>query len=264
MRLVGDGGHIRLLTGKSGRDETDTVTRWTARKLRDLADQDLCGFILKRDSPTCGLERVRVYPHPPAAKGGIPQRIGRGIFAEALATRFPNLPLEEEGRLSDPRLRENFIERIFAFDRLRHLFGARWTVGELVAFHTAHKLTLLAHMPSAYQRLGRLIADARRIARDEMREEYSRQFMTALAVVSTRGRHVNVLEHMLGYFKKSLDEDSRTELQGLIVSYGKGTLPLIVPLTLFKHHIRRANVEYLARQFYLDPHPAELMLRNHV
>jgi uncharacterized protein YbgA (DUF1722 family)/uncharacterized protein YbbK (DUF523 family) len=259
MRLVRQEDGVRLLTVKTGRDETETVSRWCIRRLRDLDEQELSGFVLKKDSPTCGLERVRIY-----GASGIPQRAGRGVFAAALTERFPDLPIEEEGRLADPKLRENFIERIFAYDRLRQLFRSRWKVGDLVAFHTAHKLTILAHVPAAYQRLGQLVARAQTFERQELRREYSREFMTALSVVSTRGRHVNVLEHMLGYFKKTLDGDSRQELGELIRRYGAGTVPLIVPLTLFKHHIRRSNVDYLARQVYLDPHPAELMLRNHV
>lgn len=259
MRLVRQQDAVRLLTVKSGRDQTDAVTRWTVRKVRDLTDEELCGFVLKKDSPTCGLERVRVY-----GSSGIPQRTGRGLFAEALVARFPNLPIEEEGRLTDPHLRENFIERIFAYDRLRQLFRSRWTVGDLVAFHTASKLTLLAHVPATYQRLGRLVAHARSLPRQEVRDHYARDFMAALAVVSTRGRHVNVLEHMLGYFKQSLDEESRSELRDLIKRYAAGTVPLVVPLTLFKHHIRRLDISYLKGQVYLDPHPAELMLRNHV
>lgn len=259
MRLVRGGEGIRLVTVNTGHDRTDAVSRWSARKLRDLAAEELCGFILKKDSPTCGLERVRVY-----GDKGIPQRHGRGVFAEALVDAFPHLPIEEEGRLSDPGLRENFIERIFAFDRLRQLFAGRWSVGDLVRFHTAHKLTILAHVPAAYQRLGRLVAGARTRPRQEVRDVYTRDFMTALSVVSTRGRHANVLQHMLGYFKKSLDGDSRNELSDLIRRYAAGHVPLVVPLTLLKHHIRREQVEYLAGQVYLEPHPAELMLRNHV
>jgi uncharacterized protein YbgA (DUF1722 family)/uncharacterized protein YbbK (DUF523 family) len=259
MRLVQHDDGIRLITVKTGRDETATVSRWSARKARELADQNLSGFVLKKDSPTCGLNRVRVY-----GGSGIPQRNGRGLFAEALASRIPNLPIEEEGRLSDPGLRENFIERIFAFDRLQQMFRNRWTVGDLVAFHTAHKLTILAHVPAAYQRLGRLVAGAKGMSRTTLRDQYSQDFMSALSVVSTRGRHVNVLEHMLGYFKKSLDDADRAELRDLIARYGAGTVPLVVPLTLLKHHIRRIGVTYLAGQLYLDPHPGELMLRNHV
>jgi uncharacterized protein YbgA (DUF1722 family)/uncharacterized protein YbbK (DUF523 family) len=259
MRLVRRAGEVRLLTTQTTRDVSDAVTRWSAKKLRDLADAELCGFILKKDSPSCGLERVRVY-----GASGVAQRTGRGLFADALVARFPHLPVEEEGRLQDPALRENFIERLFAYERLRRLFQGRWSVGDVVAFHTAHKLTVLAHVPAAYQRLGRLVAQARALPRAELRETYSRDFMAALSVVSTRGRHVNVLEHMLGYFKKSLDAASRAELAELIRNYGAGTVPLIVPLTLFKHHIRRLDVTYLAGQVYLEPHPAELMLRNHV
>jgi uncharacterized protein YbgA (DUF1722 family)/uncharacterized protein YbbK (DUF523 family) len=259
MRLVRDAGTLRLLTVKTGRDVTATVTQWSARRLRELADDELSGFVLKKDSPTCGMQRVRVY-----GAGGIPQRDGQGLFAAALMARFPNLPIEEEGRLSDPHLRENFIERIFAYQRLQQLFGGRWTIGQLVAFHTAHKLTLLAHVPAAYQELGRLVAQSKSRPRAAVRAEYSRLFMEALRVVATRGRHTNVLEHMTGYFKTSLDEDARRELREVILSYSKGQVPLIVPLTLLRHHIRRQQVEYLAGQAYLNPHPAELMLRNHV
>jgi uncharacterized protein YbgA (DUF1722 family)/uncharacterized protein YbbK (DUF523 family) len=259
MRLVADGSAVRLLTVKTARDVTATVERWAGKRLPDLGRQDLSGFILKKDSPTCGMERVRVY-----AASGIPQKTGQGLFARALLERYPHLPVEEEGRLADPRLRENFIERLFAYNRVRALFAARWTVGQLVAFHTVHKLTLLAHVPAAYQRLGKLVAQSKTLPRAEVQTAYTDGFMGALKVIATRGRHVNVLEHMLGYFKRSLDDDSRAELRAVIDEYGRGLVPLIVPLTLLKHHIRRQGVEYLAAQVYLHPHPAELMLRNHV
>jgi uncharacterized protein YbgA (DUF1722 family)/uncharacterized protein YbbK (DUF523 family) len=258
MRLVRDADGIRLLTVNTQRDVTDTVAKWSTRKLRELADDALCGFVLKKDSPTCGMERVKVY-----GPGGIPHKAGHGLFAAALMERFPNLPVEEEGRLSDPKLRENFIERIFAYQRLQQLFAGRWTVGQLVAFHTAHKLTLLAHVPSAYQSLGRLVARCKAMPRDVVRAEYARQFMEAMRVVATRGRHTNVLEHMAGYFKTLVDDD-RAELHEVIASYSRGLVPLVVPLTLLRHHIRRQHVEYLAGQAYISPHPAELMLRNHV
>jgi uncharacterized protein YbgA (DUF1722 family)/uncharacterized protein YbbK (DUF523 family) len=259
MRLVRSAERIRLITNQTERDVTTVVDQWAVRKLRDLADDELCGFILKKDSPTCGMERVRVY-----GVSGIPQKTGEGLFAAALHARFPDLPIEEEGRLSDPRLRENFIECVFAYQRLQQLFGGRWSVGQLVAFHTAHKLTLLAHVPSAYQALGRLVAASKTLPRAEVREEYSRQFMTAMRTVATRGRHANVLEHMLGYFKKSLDAADRAELLDVIKRYAAGTVPLVVPLTLLAHHIRRQDIGYLQGQAYLNPHPAELMLRNHV
>jgi len=191
-------------------------------------------------------------------------RNGVGRFAAALLARFPDLPIEEEGRLCDPRLRENFIERIFAYRRLHDLFDARWTVGNLVRFHTAHKLVLLAHSTTAYTELGRLVARAKAIDRDLLRDQYSRAFMAALALTATRARHVNVLQHMAGYFKKTLDTAARDELRTTIDDYRLGLVPLIVPITLLRHHVRQLGVQYLADQIYLAPHPKELMLRNHV
>ncbi|NOT28723.1 MAG: DUF1722 domain-containing protein [Acidobacteria bacterium] len=259
MRLVQEGREIRLRTNRTGEDKTDTLLSYATRRVGTLADDDLCGFVLKKDSPTCGLERVKVY-----GTGDVATRSGRGLFADAIATRFPLLPLEEEGRLNDPRLRENFVERIFAYRRLRALFAPRWTMGDVVVFHTAHKLTLMAHTPQAYQRLGRLVGLGKSTPRREFQERYSSEFMTALATMATPRRHTNVLQHMLGYFKKSLDQESRAELLALIQEYAAGRVPLVVPLTLFGHHIRRCGVPYLADQVYMRPHPVELMLRNHV
>jgi uncharacterized protein YbgA (DUF1722 family)/uncharacterized protein YbbK (DUF523 family) len=258
MRLVQVGPEIRLVTTRSGQDQTGLMRRYVGRRIGELADDGLFGFVLKKDSPTCGLERVKVY-----GSGGVPARSGRGLFAEALATRFPVLPIEEEGRLNDPRLRENFVERIFAYRRLTTLFAARWTMGQVVRFHAAHKLTLMGHKPEAYQRLGRLVGSGKSLARREFQNRYSSEFMTALGTIATPRRQANVLHHMLGYFK-ALDRESRAELLAIIDDYAGGRVPLVVPLTLFKHHIRRCGVPYLRDQTYLQPHPVELMLRNHV
>ena len=259
VRLTIVGRALRMVTVKTGRDHTAAMHRYIPKRLDQLADEGLCGFVLKKDSPSCGLERVRVY-----AESGVPTRTGRGLFAEALAARFPLLPLEEEGRLNDPRLRENFIERVFAYRRLAVLLAARWSMGDVVAFHTAHKLTLMAHQPTAYQRLGRLVASGKAMGRREFQDQYASGFMAALTTVATPKRHANVLQHMLGYFKKTLDAESRAELLALIADYARERVPLVVPLTLFAHHIRRSDVPYLEGQTYLHPHPAELMLRNHV
>jgi len=259
MRLVQADGRIRLLTTKTGQDHTERMHDYARRRVSELVDGELCGFVLKKDSPTCGLERVKVY-----GRAGTPEKSGRGLFADVLVTRFPLLPVEEEGRLNDPRLRENFVERIFAHRRLTTLFAARWSMGDVVKFHTAHKLTLMAHVPEAYRRLGRLVASGTSMARREFQDRYSSEFMMALATIATPRRHANVLQHMLGYFKKALDRDSRAELLALIADHAAGRVPLVVPLTLFAHHIRRCGVRYLADQVYLRPHPVELMLRNHV
>jgi len=259
IRLTDVDGRIRLLTVKTGIDHTAAMTAYAARRTDALAGADLCGYVLKKDSPSCGMTRVKVY-----GGKGPPSRGGVGVFAAALLARFPHLPVEEEGRLVDARLRENFIERVFAYRRLRDLFESRWRVGDLVRFHTAHKLVLLAHSTAAYARLGRLVAGAKQMDRDDVRARYSAGFMEALAVLATPPRHANVLQHMVGYFKDTLDTASRDELLATIEDYRKGLLPLVVPVTLLRHHVRRHGVQYLADQVYLAPHPKELMLRNHV
>lgn len=259
VRAESSQGGVRLVTVKSGIDLSERMRSWAARRLDELAHERLSGYVLKKDSPSCGMERVRVYGGPSGAT-----RDGRGLFAEALLARFPELPVEEEGRLSDPRLRENFIERIFAYRRLHTLFSGRWTLGGLVAFHTAHKLAVMAHSPRAYQTLGRLVAHAATMERAEVAREYRAQFMHALAVPATPVRHVNVLQHITGYFKRQLDTAAKEELLTVIDDYRRGLVPLIVPITLVRHYVNRLGVSYLKGQSYLDPHPKELALRNHV
>ncbi len=259
MRLERSKDGIRLVVAKDGCDLTESMREYASERLEKLAAEDLCGFVLKSDSPSCGMESVRVY-----RKGGTPARNGRGLFAEALLERFPHLPVEEEGRLCDTVLRENWVERVFAFRRLRTLWRRAWTLGDLVEFHAANKLAILAHCPSAYESLGRIVARAGSLPAPKLEERYHSEFMDALRVIATRGRHVNVLQHMAGYFKQQLDRDSRQELAGLIGDYRRGALPLIVPVTLIKHYVRRFGIQYLAAQTYLNSHPKELALRNHV
>ena len=259
MHLVQDGRDVRLLTLRTRRDVTRQLQDAVDARVRQLASLDLDGYVLKKDSPSCGLYRVKVY-----GESGPGTRTGRGLFAAGLAGAQPLLPLEEEGRLSDPTLRETFIERLFAYRRLRELGASPpLRAGDLMRFHARHKLLLLAHVPAAYARLGRLVATAKgRVARG-LFDEYATGFMEALAVPATRGRHVNVLQHMAGYFDAA-DADSRRELNATIADYGHGLVPLVVPLTLIAHHARRLEVAYLLEQVYLQPHPKELMLRNHV
>lgn len=259
VRLVERDGEIRLVAPRSGTDWTAPMRELSARRVAALGEVGLDGFVLKKDSPSCGMERVKVY-----RDGTMPTKHGVGLFAAALSAAFPSLPVEEEGRLNDPRLRDNFVERVFAHHRLRQLFTTRWRVGDLVAFHTAHKLQLMAHKPATYQTLGRLVAAAKGVPRGELEETYGRQFMAALQTIATPRRNANVLQHMLGYFKKLLQAADRAELEGLIEDYRSGLVPLVVPITLFRHWVRVHGVDYLAGQTYLDPHPKELMLRNHV
>jgi|SRR5687768_5955703 uncharacterized protein YbgA (DUF1722 family)/uncharacterized protein YbbK (DUF523 family) len=259
LRLVRHGDGLRMITTRTGIDHTDAMNRWAAKRLGALQREDLSGYVLKKDSPSCGMERVKTY-----GDDGPAVRNGRGVFAAALLERMPLLPVEEEGRLSDPTLRENFIERVFAYRRLKDLFAGRWTTGGLVAFHTAHKMSLLAHSTSAYNELGRLVAHAAQTPRPDLRHAYESLFMRTLAIPATRARHTNVLQHMAGHFKKLVDDEARRELSETIDEYRRGMVPLVVPLTLIRHHVRRERIAYLAGQVYLEPHPRELMLRNHV
>ena len=259
IRLIRVGEENRLVAPGSGTDWTEGMRAWAALRVAQLGALELCGYVLKKDSPSCGMERVKVYRGE-----GMPRKDGRGLFAEALLSRFPNLPVEEEGRLCDPRLRDNFVERVFAYRRLRTLLGGRWTVGALVAFHTAHKLQLMAHSPQAYAALGRLVAGAKGTPHGELATSYEREFMAGLAALATTRRNTNVLQHVAGYFKRLLDGGERGELHALIEDYRRGLVPLVVPMTLIRHHVRRHGVAYLEGQTYLEPHPRELMLRNHV
>ncbi len=258
IRLERHDGLVHLVAPKSGRDLTQEMRAYAETRVEKLRPLDLSGYVLKKDSPSCGMERVRVY----GGKGPA-TRDGQGAFAAVLHERMPLLPLEEEGRLDDLPLRENFVERVFAFRRLQDLFCSAWSRGELVAFHAAEKLLLLAHAPEAYTALGRLVARVKTLPREEVARRYTEGFLGAMAKLATRGRHANVLQHMAGYFKELASADERQELSEAILDYRRGLLPLIVPVTLVKHHVRKHGVEYLAGQRYLQPHPKELMLRNH-
>lgn len=262
LRLVHTDDGVRMIGNRGGEDWTDRMSSFAERRAQALAKADLSGFVLKSKSPSCGMERVNLYASGEPGSGA--NRNGVGLFAAALMRRLPNLPVEEEGRLADAALRENFIERVFAYQRLQALWRGRFSQGRLVAFHTAHKMTLLAHSTDGYRELGKLVAEGKSRARAELREQYEAGFMATLKRLATCGRHANVLTHMFGHMRKQLDDQDKQELLALIEDYRKGLLPLIVPVTLLRHHARRLDASYLLGQTYLDPHPKELMLRNRV
>jgi len=227
--------------------------------LERLADVDLHGFILKKGSPSCGMARVRVY-----GKGGAPLRNGQGLFARALMQRFPLLPVEEEGRLHDMGLRENFIERVFAYYRWRGFVASQPTPNDRVRFHMQHKMALMAHSRPHYQALGRLAAQAGTEPLATLLDAYGEGLMSGLKVKTSAKKHANVLSHLQGYLKRHLDAADKAELAQCIDAYRQGLVPLVVPLTLLQHHFRRHPHPWVAEQIYLQPYPAELMLRNHV
>ncbi len=245
LRLIRRGDDVRMVMA-DGRDYTESMRSFAKRRVERLMDDDLAGYVLKKDSPSCGLTRVKVYEET-----GIPSKSGRGLYAEALLERWPHLPVEEEGRLQDESLRENFLERVSAYHRLQELFHGRWTVGSVVAFHTAHKLAVLAHTTEGYRRLGRLVADAKGMDRQELREAYTAGLMQAMTLLATPKKHANVMMHMLGYFRGQIDAGDRDELLTAIDDFREGRIPRIVPLTLIRHHVRRCGVAYLAGQTYV-------------
>jgi len=259
MRLMGDPRRPRLVTIKSGTDHTRAVERMTENRIQELDELDLSGYVFKKGSPSCGIERVRIYN-----EHGMPNRNGVGLFARAFIEQFPLIPVEEEGRLCDPALRENFIEQVFCYRRWQDLVQSGVTRQALVQFHTIHKYLLLAHSPQQYGVLGRLVGQADQHRPKEFAHRYGELFMKTLAVKTTVRKHVNVLQHILGHFKDRLGTHEKAELAGVIGDYHQELTPLIVPLTLIKHYVQIFDVSYIRDQVYLNPHPKELMLRNHV
>jgi len=258
LRLLGGPESPRLVTTRTGQDFTDRMIRWASRRVAELAKEDLCGFIFKSKSPSSGMQRVKIYD-----ANGVPSNRGVGLFAMAFMKRLPLLPVEEDGRLHDPGLRENFIERIFVFKGWREMPAKGRKVGHLVDFHTRHKLLILAHSPKHYRSLGRLVAKAKEMAPADLYARYLSLLMEAVQLKATVKKHTNVLHHLMGYFKKRLSADEKQELLEVIGRYREGILPLIVPITLMNHYVRKYDEPYLQKQVYLEPHPVELKLRNH-
>jgi uncharacterized protein YbgA (DUF1722 family)/uncharacterized protein YbbK (DUF523 family) len=258
MRLVGDPESPRLVTNRTKIDHTKRMITWARKRVKELEKEDLCGFIFKSRSPSSGMERVRVYNEK-----GIPEKKGVGMFARIFMEQFPLLPVEEDGRLHDIKLRENFIERIFALKRWRDLLDEKKSRGRLVAFHTQHKLLILAHGQKHSRILGKLVAAAKSISPKKLYPQYQALFMEALKLKTTVKKNINVLQHMMGYFKKQLSAGEKHELLETFDQYREGYIPLIVPLTLIKHYVGKYDQPYLKQQVYLNPHPIELKLRNH-
>jgi uncharacterized protein YbgA (DUF1722 family)/uncharacterized protein YbbK (DUF523 family) len=258
MHLEGNIERPRLVTHKTKIDHTERMEKWAYQRVKDLEKEDLCGFIFKKDSPSSGLMRVKVRNEK-----GMPMRKGVGIFARIFTEHFPLIPVEEEGRLHDPVLRENFITRIFTMQRWRETLNQHKNMGGLVAFHTIHKLLILSHSQAHYREMGKLVAAGKQYPLEALFEEYEALLMKALALKTTLKKNLNVLQHLLGYFKKNLSADEKQELLTIFDHYRKGIVPLIVPITLINHYVRKYQQPYLKEQIYLNPHPLELKLRNH-
>lgn len=260
MRLVGSVDQPRLMTQRTGKDLTGQMQTWAKTRLKELENESLLGFIFKSKSPSSGMERVKVYN----GKGGMAGR-GIGIFARAFMEHFPLLPVEDEGRLNDPVLRENFIARIFTLQRYRNAITPRLSISGLTNFHAAHKLLLMSHSPDLARKMGKLLAEAAHSGKPlaDTAAEYEIALLNVMKSIATAPKNVNVLQHIAGYFKKILDPEEKKELNELFQDYRNGLAPLIVPLTMINHYVRKYKPAYLQNQAYLNPHPVELHLRNH-
>jgi uncharacterized protein YbgA (DUF1722 family)/uncharacterized protein YbbK (DUF523 family) len=264
IRLVADGtGPPRALGIRDAAlDPSDALRAYGRRMAGELGD--LSGYLFKEGSPSCGMERVKVY----RPTGGAPALRGVGLYAAELMAARPALPCEEEGRLGDPGLREHFLERVYAYHRWRTLLAGGLTPGRLVEFHERHQLALLAHGAEPAQRLGRLVSGAGaargKAALAALGAKYGLEFMAVLRRRATRRTHANVLQHLRGYLKRALDAADQAELGEAFSAYRQGQVPRVVPLTLLRHHFRRHPHPDVAGQTYLEPHPAELMLRSGV
>lgn len=257
MRLVGNPEDPQLITNKSATDHTDKMKDWARMRVKQLASEDLCGYIFKSKSPSSGMERVKVYD-----KNNVPRAIGVGIFARIFKETFPLIPVEEEGRLNDMGLRENFLESVFVYRRWRTVVD-NFSLDKLVTFHTEHKMLLRAHSENHYRELGRIVAKAGLLEPDDLLQSYQEHLMAAMKLKTTVKKHVNVLMHMMGHFKKHISSDEKQELLEVIERYKNQYVPLIVPITLMNHYVRKYEEPYLQKQHYLQPHPTELKLRNH-
>jgi uncharacterized protein YbgA (DUF1722 family)/uncharacterized protein YbbK (DUF523 family) len=258
VRLVGTPARPQMVGVRSGEEWTERMETYSEKRVREIAALDLSGFIFKSDSPSCGMERVKVY-----AKNGMPSKTGRGLFAQVFMRESPLVPVEEEGRLNDARIRDNFIVRVFSYHRYQRLLK-NYSRRALVEFHTVHKYLMLAHSPKHYDELGRLVARQASMAPAELKAQYGTLFMEGLSVLSTAKKNTNVLQHILGFLRESLTEGERNDILAQIEDYRTELVPLVVPLTLIKHYVKKHRIRYIEDQIYLNPHPKELMLRNHV
>ncbi|MCG2721686.1 MAG: DUF523 and DUF1722 domain-containing protein [Thermodesulfovibrionales bacterium] len=258
MRLVGDPDAPRLLTIRTGVDHTNGMLRWAEKKMKKLEKYNLCGFIFKSRSPSSGIGGVKIY-----TEAGMPRNKGKGIFGNAFMKRFPLIPVIDDGKLHDPQLRENFIESVFVYKRWQEFLRKGGAIRDLIAFHTRHKLLILAHSQKHFRELGRMVARITQEGTEEFHMQYITLLMEGLQLLATPKKNTNVLLHIAGYFKKNLSSDEKKELLEIIGNYHEGFVPLIAPVILIMHYVRKFDEPYLKTQYYLNPHPIELMLRNH-
>lgn len=247
---------IRLVANKNpDQDFTDLLNNYSESALPALAELD--GFIFKKNSPSCGVFRVPVVIN----QEGYREYDGQGLFAQAFSRRYPLIPVEEEGRLNDAGIRENFFERVYAYQRWKAIANADHNLQGFIEFHASHKLMLMARGSSYYQELGRMVAGVTPASLTTRRAAYIQRFSEVMQLRTARGRHVNVLQHIMGYLKEALGREDKQELLSVFEAYRNKELPLITAITLLQHHLRKHPRPYINAQHYLQPYPAQLALR---
>jgi len=257
MRLVDGAQGPRLVTLCTREDHSERMQKWMRRKMAELAGLELCGFVFKSKSPSSGMRDVKIYN-----EAGQSVKKGSGLFAGAFMQRFPLIPVEDEARLCDAGVRGNFIERVFVYARWCDLMRRKPHLRDLVDFHTKHKLLIMAHSPSRVKELGALVAAGKVQENQQLFDRYISRLMSILRLQSTVHKNTTVLQHAMGYLKKQLRPDEKKELLEIITRYHGGLIPLIVPIVLIDHYVRTVREPYLCQQYYLNPHPVELKLRN--
>ena len=260
VALYGTLENQKIIGKKSQTDWTMKMKQYTNDRIFKLSKENLCGYIFKSKSPTCGIGKVPIY----SEFGSNKIKHGHGMFARSFLKAFPMIPIEDEGRLHDPKIRENFIVRVFCSHRLQLLMKKSFSIGSLLKFHTRHKFLILSHNRKKYDEMGQLVASAKNIKQEELKARYSKLFAEALTYISTPKKNTDVLLHMIGFLKQMLTKEEKMDILSVIEDYRKEILPLVVPVTLIYHQVKKYKIKYLLDQVYLNPHPKELMLRNHV
>lgn len=255
IRLVGINDEIRAVGTENNDYDVTDLLRNTSLEQQHW-QQNIYGYILKKDSPSCGMERVKVY------RKNTPKRDGMGIFAKVLLENFPELPVEEEGRLNDATLRENFVQRVLVYYRWRQLKDEGLSMKQWTEFHAKHKWIFFSHNQVLARKLGKLLADTRETSKNERLPLYSKAMMELLKIPATRRNHSNVLQHIQGFIKNQLTASEKAELGQTISDYREGLVPLIVPITLLRHHFMVHPNQYINNSYYLEPHPKDLKLLN--
>lgn len=260
LRMVEVDGSVRVLKSKDATDVTRELQEVSQLFCQEVVQEELCGFVLKSKSPTCGIERVKVYQE----KNSCHEKKGEGLFAQALRAALPYLPIEEEGRLNDPWLKENFLMQVYAYADLQTFIKQATSLNALVEFHTQYKYLIYAKSQQAYKEMGNIVANHDKKPLDTILKEYQEAFLKAIAMKGSVSKTYNVLLHIMGYFKKQLSLEEKHHLLDTCDEYKEGIVPLIAVIKLLNIYVIRFEQTYLKNQKFLNPYPKELALRSDV